>query len=62
MKKARKRFFVVSETRLRHDEKKKQKTFSHWSPVDRRWHTPNREKFFASFFQKRSASLSFELF
>jgi hypothetical protein len=37
-------------------EKKKQKTVIHWSPVVRRWHTPNGQKFFGSFFQKRTSS------
>jgi len=35
-------------------EKKNQKTFGHWrTPLDRL--SPNIQKFFASFFQKRSA-------
>jgi hypothetical protein len=45
----RKRFFF---------EKKNQKTFIRWSPVGRRWHKLNGQKFFGSFFQKRTAFLS----
>jgi len=46
---------VILRTSLRKHfffEKKKQKTFTHWSPVARQWHTPNGEKFFGSFFKK----------
>jgi hypothetical protein len=43
-------------------EKKNQKTFPRWSLVSARYHLgaqSAREKFFGSFFQKRTAFLSF---
>jgi hypothetical protein len=39
-------------------EKKIQKTFAPWSPAGRLRQVKNREKFFGSFFQKRTACLA----
>jgi hypothetical protein len=44
--KVRKHFFF---------EKKKQKTFAHWGPGHRYCHRPQDQKFFGSFFQKRTS-------
>jgi hypothetical protein len=58
--KKRKRFFVVSKTRLRHDEKKNQKTFIGWSSCIGRCPCAKRPgDVFWFFFSKKNFFLSF---